>query len=707
MKEITNLRSIEKGLKRQRSTGVAEEGGQVLITGTNGENWKVLKGLEGEANLWSQIFCQNCESQVGPAEATPTSFLSSLWNALTSFFHRLLDFFRSKAPPTVDSDLEDIIGKAVATNEWDGVMNLLDDMILLINMDTGGQAEFLDLQASLVQGPSFNLLFSRLEDDFDKEFEIWYSNDEGESTEKEGSITTVEEVLFQTLSSIACYSGTFNDGDNDESAKHAESKVLFVGTHLDKVTPEKFEEKDRILQEMIKGTPFHDKGIIEYTKEGQLMLPVDNWNGDDEIDGIQTSLYDIIKRGFRKIEIPASWLLLSLLIRSRLSDGVRTISLEECQKIAEKVGISCVPDEDIADGVISVPDEKIADGVSSIPNKECKKIANGISSVPDKECQKIADKVGIKSTSELQKALLFLHHRMGVLLYYPELESLKGTVICDIQVVFNSATRLIKNTFTFKKVGEIGRKNFSEKGQFSLKDIKNATQDHTDDLIPLEKMIQLLDYLGILTIIPPPPGPDGNTPEVDPEPTYLMPCVLKSAVPSELKVERGKGDPAPLMLRFDCGYVPVGVFPSMIANLISQTELGWQLNDDEGIRKNKVKFRVGEDFDTVTLISHPRYLEIVISRSADFHTPTTSLCSHVCYVIEAILEIAQSRMNHHFEMKYKFGFKCPSCEGKEHLCVLDKKTARRMQCLRDKNRTIAIKDDPLKLEWFMTGEDGM
>ena len=251
------------------------------------------------------------------------------------------------------------------------------------------------------------------------------------------------------------------------------------------------------------------------------------------------------------------------------------------------------------------------------------------------ECEKLAKKAAI-SQSELQEALWFLHHRVGVLLYYPEIEALKGTVICDIQIVFDSATNLIRNTFTFDKVG---KKKFREKAQFSLAEVVKAMSGQTDALIPLGNLVKLLEYLGILTVIP--------SAEVHREPINFMPCVLKNARAHELSVPSSSdSDPAPLILRYDCGYVPVGVFPSMITNLVSQQREGWEMIE-EGLYKNKVQFQVGGDFDTVTLISHPRYFEIVVSRSSNFRTPTESLCAHVRSIIKSTLNTVTSHMNYH------------------------------------------------------------
>ena len=533
------------------------------------------------------------------------------------------------------------------TDDWDEVKYILEDLTLLISTDTGGQAEFLDLHASLVQGPSFNLLFSRLVDKLDSQFEMYYTNKDGVSTEKENSTMTVEEVLFQALSSIACFSGTFCDDDDTPSGeasnmqlktpRHSKSKVMFVGTHADLVSKEEFQEKDKLLQKKIKRTEFFDKDIIEFASEDQLMLSVDNMNGsEDEIDGIRKVLERVIEKCFEKVTIPASWLLFSLYMRSK---KVRTMSLEECDKLAKMAGIS---------------------------------------------------------PSELQEALWFLHHRVGVLLYYPEVEAIKGTVICDIQVVFDSASNLIRNTFTFDKVGKSLSEKFREKAQFSLRDVVKATSGHTD-AIPLENLVKLLEYLGILTAIPPTPSAD-----LYGEPIYFMPCVLKSARASELSVPScSDSDPAPLILRYDCGYVPVGVFPSMITNLVSQQREGWKMIE-EGLYKNRVQFQVGGDYDTVTLISHPRYFEIVISRNATFRTLTKSLCSHIRSTIESTLNTVTSHMNYHFSMGYKLGFECPTHPGRDHFCVLADTLAWNMECLQNprKRQPVLLADHPKLNVWF-------
>ena len=50
--------------------------------------------------------------------------------------------------------------QAVANEDWDTIKYVLDDMMYLINTDTGGQTEFLELMSRFILGPALNLIFS-------------------------------------------------------------------------------------------------------------------------------------------------------------------------------------------------------------------------------------------------------------------------------------------------------------------------------------------------------------------------------------------------------------------------------------------------------------------------------------------------------------------------------------------------------------------
>ena len=672
MGEIVNiLRAMSWSGKVESSTGIAESSIQIIrtvclelgaILSTN--EWVTIKNFKEEICMLNQLIHQ-------VTLTLPTSDDIATDHEAVSVPHDSLEAHHADAPDVAsvpgnktspnpinaselnfsletdttskarstpinlgDDDVEEMLSsmnKAMEESDWVKVKYLLEDLILIINTDTGGQAEFLDLHASLVSGPSFNLFFSRLVDKLDSMFKIYYTHETGISTPEEDSTMTVEEVMFQALANVACFSGSFSSPDSTSSAATAQinylSKVMFVGTHRDLVSDEEFKERDDILKKRIKDTEFYKKDMIEFASEDHLMFAVNNLSGhQDEIDRIRQKLEVVISNNFKKIEIPVAWLVLSFCIRSAKH---RTISLQKCEELAGKLNIG---------------------------------------------------------PEELQEALWFLHHCVGLLLYYPELDALKGTVICDIQVVFDSASNLIKNTFTFDKVGQRIFEKFTEKAHFSQTDLEKAALRQTDKLLPLQNLVKLLEHLSILTPLPHSPADRIQ------EPTYFMPCVLKSARASELTVTRSNSDPAPLMLRYQCGYVPVGVFPAMITNLVShQRELGWQMVE-KGLRKNRVQFQVGRDFDTVTLISHPRYFEVVVVRKEDFKVSTNSLCMEVLRVVESTLSSITSRMNYNFSMGYKLGFECPVHSTKEHLCVIADRSAWRMQCLQDPNQTPLLED---------------
>ena len=440
-------------------------------------------------------------------------------------------------------------------------------------------------------------------------------------------IWTAEEVLFQALASIAGYGGSFSD---DKSVP--KSKVMFVGTHLDLVTAAnevEVRERDELLKQKVKQSAFYkERGecLVEFASYDKLTFEVNNQTGeDDEIEPIRRKLESVMEDNFPRTEIPVAWLVLNLCIRST---KLRIMPLSDCEKLAQKLNIG---------------------------------------------------------PEALKDALKFLHHFVGLLLYYPEgeLKALCDTVICDIQIVFDSASNLIKSIFDLEIIKDHRAcRRFRETAQFSLCDVEKAMGSNTD-VLPLPKLVQLLEHLNILTPLSA-PKEQGNA-----DPSYFMPCVLRNATADELKVARSDSDPAPLMLRYECGYVPFGVFPAMITNLFSrQEELGWEMIDEGGVlRKNKVQFSVGRDCDMVTLISRSRYFEITITRQTDcedHEKSKSSLCSEIRAEIESTHRIVTSNMNYNFSMGYHYGFECPKHQTtRDHICIVADKSARRMKCLQD------------------------
>ena len=176
-----------------------------------------------------------------------------------------------------------------------------------------------------------------------------------------------------------------------------------------------------------------------------------------------------------------------------------------------------------------------------------------------------------------------------------------------------------------------------------------------------------------------------------------MPCVLQNATPKELDQWWANASnslsPAPLFLRYKCGYVPIGIFTAMIASFTEGKEFKLIT---KRIKKNLVQFRHGSDYNTVTLISNPKYYAIHISRMSSSKIPTQEVCNHVRKLVESTLKKVTAHMNYSFHVEYQLAFECPFHPGREHLCVVDNEyisSPHIMCCLND------MKDpEPLEMQ---------
>ena len=295
--------------KEQPSTALAESCGQVFIKkcvshkiGTiSSKKWSILEDLRREGNMLIQLIYNSiispthsnkqpiktssnssqADSEEAKLKASEDVSQSEVKGASQSESIASNDASQSEEDQHhhVTDDILSLISDAISREDTD-LQKLLDYMILLINTDTGGQAEFLDLHSSLVDGPSLNLLFHRLQDDLHSVFDTYYTYDNGSSTRPVKSRLTVEEVLFQALSSIACFSGCFLEDENQKDSiqskvNQSKSKVMFVGTHRDEVPDEAdFIKKDNALKMKIEDTKFFYNNIIKYAdnSEGKNVL---------------------------------------------------------------------------------------------------------------------------------------------------------------------------------------------------------------------------------------------------------------------------------------------------------------------------------------------------------------------------------------------------------------------------------------------------
>ncbi len=268
-------------------------------------------------------------------------------------------------------------------------------------------------------------------------------------------------------------------------------------------------------------------------------------------------------------------------------------------------------------------------------------------------------------------------------------------------MIFDAATQLVKKTFVYNKAGHRAATAFKNKAQFTMADLMEATKEDVKDSISMEMLITLFEHHNILAPLP----ITRDRKEI----TYFMPSILRSATKDELQKVSISIDVAPLVYRYKCGYLPLGVFSSLIIGLVSNTELNWTFKEDSPCR-NKIEFLVGKDLDTVTIISYATYIKVVLYRESHPTTPTSVVCAHIRNTITSMLTQVNYNLKY-LNARLQYGFECTGHLldsvlkllniAPIHLCVLEDETSPKMKCLKDPNSTNIIPlIDSRQTIWF-------
>ena len=466
----------------------------------------------------------------------------------------------------------------------------------------------MDMLPALTSGPGLYLIFLNLEWNLKKEFKVFYQYPSGKTTTQEKSKITLEEMILSTLSSISCSSASANSlsgkevdiSEISEILESSKSVAYLVGTHKDKVSGEHISQLDEDLQSIIRGTDFFEKGLVKFCSEGKLIVTMDSMKGGvEEVKAIREILNTAMEMHFKPLRIPAVWLLFKICLSQT---NKRTDSMKSILELSGQFNMS-----------------------------------------PD----------------ETKVALWFLHHHAGVMMNFPNVPLLKDLVIIENQVVYDSVTFLVLRAMNFDNVGQACSEKFRKTGQFVLKDLV-AAANHVSggDLIPPEKLIALLEFLHIIAPV------QSSTDEK--QAVYLMPCVL--CITSKEKLDAICNDPsrpqcvAPLMVRYKCGFVPLSIFPALIASLISNKS--FKLVKDE-MMKNKVQFRRQTQ---VSLLCYPKFYAVIVSKLPVVAHKIHKECVAVRQEVTAALEEVGFNMNYGY-LDYQLAFKCPSHPGKDHVCI--------------------------------------
>ena len=483
-----------------------------------------------------------------------------------------------------------------------------DNHTMLHIIDTGGQPEFHEILPALITGPAINLLVFKLTEDLRSRYEIIYRTSAGDSKPYETSLTH-EEVIFRSLASIACLRQNTTGWSFDEIPieDNSEPVAFLIATHRDQVDENKVSEVNKQLRTKIENSShLFDSDLIQFSQSEQVIFPLDTTKDKEGIEHLRSLLHKVISKKFQELKIAASWCTLSLKLRK---DKRKLFKYDTCFNLAQKCGI--------------------------------------------------------KNTEEFKKVLWYLHHRVGIIMHYPNVAGLEDIIITNLQLVFDRITNLITTCFTFEQSGSAAvEREFRKNGRFSESQLDEMSSREKRDPLNTKRLVALLKHLYIVA------GPMKDKVGRKTVNYYFMPCALKPA-DVEREERDGSVSPAPLLICFECGYTPVGVFCCLVVYLLDQKTdqvLEWKLTGNDQYR-NRITFQVGQYYDTVTLISRATYLEVWVQQKMS--PSLNDLCDKILSSLHKGLDTVTQSLHYTYKSRHMFGVPCTACTAVPHPAVIE------------------------------------
>ena len=272
--------------------------------------------------------------------------------------------------------------------------NRIDSASFVLCTDTGGQPEYQEFLSLLIAASNTVFIILNLEHDLHSYQLLEYLPSVHNDPVKYESPYTVGEMLCQSLISVpihgSCQGASPKDGSGVEEILNR-SCVFFIGTHKDKVSPQRIEAINRDLIDLIQDTPQYKANIVQRCNADNLIFAVDNFSSlenDEDFTVIRRATQGLLYGSRLRVKAPTSWLFTGLVLQ-KLSETQTMISYDQCQEIARQCGIE---------------------------------------------------------QNSFKACVQFLHHTTGAIRHY-ESDHLQNVVIIKPQVVINALSHLFKRAF--------------------------------------------------------------------------------------------------------------------------------------------------------------------------------------------------------------------------------------------------------------------
>ena len=482
---------------------------------------------------------------------------------------------------------------------------------VLTLMDSGGQPEFINLLPAINKLSKVTFIVLNMCNNLNELVTVHHSNKEYETRKTQYTHLHLIKCLLSVLKDAAVSKDTLLAGlqfNKEKSASCFESELCILGTHLDQAKVESINEIEKSIQDLIKEMNL-SKHLKVWTHDGKILFKVNALNEADclvPVQEIRSNIHDSLEKEVDEILVPLPWVLLELEIRTMCKQQNRCYLL--------------------FDEVLMVSDKMMA---------RSKKM--------DKK--------------EIETALKF-HHNHGMLLYFHKVKSMRKYVIADPNWLFITLAKLMCCRLKSKVLRNYDLvEQFNTTGILSEILIKEISVDEAND-IPHKSFLDLLEHLRIIATL-------------KKKAAYFMPFTLPAIKCNERtilqqygKTSTGNTDVHPLLVQFEVGTLPRGVFCCLVVQLLKDNSSWEPLNNKEEIFDSLITFLTDSN-QYVTLLDRILYLEIQLRHPSNpsFHYQIRSKITQALVKVCKKLDLKNSTLC--------YGFWCSECEyGSKHMTKL-------------------------------------
>ena len=413
-------------------------------------------------------------------------------------------------------------------------------------LDTGGQANFIDIAPALFRFNSVNIILHKLDEKLDDLANFFYSID-GKVVGREKRSITNAQLLRSLFTSRMGVKPPNLEGLAGVETK-GEAHLVVLGTHYDKYLEkirkgeisETLENKNDRLHEDFKD--FNDY-IVEYkykpaTKTTELIFPVNSLSRKKRAREIAKKIRKLVSGCYIRAKIPIRWFLIQ-------------IEINELKSSKEDIVV-----------------------VSTI-------VSMGY-------CLEM-------STQEVLAALRYFHD-LTVCLYFPDV--LPNIVFLSPNRLFKKLTELASVTLTVEDSTFPHRISdpLRQQGIFTRAIFDLFPEGFKADIFTVDDFLKLMEHLLVICRLP-----DGVS--------YYMPSVLESIDNPIEDLEEAFFIVNPLCLSWNES-VPVGVFPSLTQYLLGPTSDKFKPNPQADNYRNRVSLIYTSTYDEVVMFEMPHFIGI-------------------------------------------------------------------------------------------------